>query len=58
MAPHELLKIDDRETIYRFVGHWNRNAEPFDWNATADEIIAEVEHLHRDFKALLANNSG
>lgn len=45
-------------TIYRFVDHWNRDAGPFDWNATADEIIAEVERLHRDFKGLLANNSG
>jgi transposase len=44
--------------IYRFVDLWNRNAEPFAWNATADEIIAEVEQLHRDFKGLLANNSG
>jgi transposase len=43
--------------IYRFVGHWNRNAAPFDWNATADEIAAEVEQLHRDFEGLLANNS-
>lgn len=44
-------------TMYRFVDHWNRDAAPFDWNATADEIIAEVEQLHRDFKGLLANNS-
>jgi hypothetical protein len=44
--------------MYRFVGHWNRNAAPFEWTATADEILAEVEQLHRDFKGLLANNSG
>lgn len=53
------VSVDDLvRTIYRFVDHWNRNAAPFDWNATADEIIAEVERLHRDFKVLLANNSG
>jgi DDE superfamily endonuclease len=44
-------------TIFRFVDSWNLNAAPFDWNATADEIIAEVAQLHRDFKGLLANNS-
>ncbi len=44
--------------IYRFVDSWNRNAEPFDWSATADEIVAEVEQLHRDCRGLLANNSG
>jgi transposase len=53
------VSVDDLvRVIYRFVDHWNRNAAPFDWNATADEIIAEVERLHRDFKVLLANNSG
>jgi hypothetical protein len=45
VSVHDLVR-----TIYRFVDHWNRNAEPFDWNATADEVTAEVEQLHRDFK--------
>lgn len=50
--------VDLVMTIYRFVGLWNRNATSFDWNTTADEIIAAVAQLHRDFKGLVANNSG
>jgi transposase len=45
-------------TVFRFVDHWNRDAAPFGWTVTADEILAKVERLHRDFKSLLANNSG
>jgi len=48
---HLILKIEN------YVAYWNADAEPFEWTATPEEIIAKVAILQRDFKKLLANNS-
>lgn len=45
-------------TINSYIAKWNEDSEPFTWTATADEIIAKVAILNRDFKKLVANNSG
>lgn len=43
--------------IKDYVQDWNTDAEPFEWVATPEEIVAKVKILHRDFRKLLANNS-
>lgn len=43
---HLLFKIRD------YVANWNADAEPFEWTATAEEIIEKVAILQRDFKKL------
>jgi transposase len=43
-------------TIYNYITHWNDDAEPFTWTATADEIIEKVATLDRDFRKLVDNN--
>ncbi len=42
--------------IDNYIAHWNEDAAPFTWTATADEIIAKVQILERDFQQLLDNN--
>src|SRR3954447_432405 len=44
-------------TINNYIERWNEDSEPFIWTATADEIIAKVAILDRDFKKLVANNA-
>ncbi|MGE5828258.1 MAG: IS630 family transposase, partial [Micromonosporaceae bacterium] len=48
---HLILKIEE------YVTHWNANAEPFEWTATAEQILEKVAILQRDYRKLLANNS-
>ena len=43
-------KIDD------YIAHWNEDAEPFEWTATAGEILEKVAMLDRDYRKLVANN--
>ncbi len=43
--------------INSYIVKWNQDSKPFTWTATA-EIIAKVTVLDRDFKKLVANNSG
>lgn len=43
--------------IDNFIAHWNDDASPFTWTVTADEIIAKVQVLERDFRRLLDNNA-
>jgi hypothetical protein len=38
------------------VPHWNEDAEPFEWTATADSILDKVAMLNRDHRKLVANN--
>lgn len=41
------------------VPHWNKDAEPFKWTATAASIldmVAMVAMLNRDYRKLVANN--
>jgi transposase len=42
--------------IGNYIDHWNEGAEPFQWTATADEIIDKVASLDRDFRKLVDNN--
>jgi hypothetical protein len=43
--------------IRAYVEHWNADAEPFAWTATADEILAKVRWVETNVKKLVANNS-
>ena len=37
--------------------HWNTNAEPFVWTATADEILAKVRLVQTNVRKLVENNA-
>jgi transposase len=43
--------------ILDYIAHWNSNAEPFVWTATADEILAKVRLVQSTVKKLLDNNA-
>jgi transposase len=43
--------------ILDYIAHWNNNAEPFVWTATADEILAKVRLVQSNVKKLLDNNA-
>ena len=43
--------------IQNYIAHWNSNAEPFVWTATADEILAKVRLVQASIKKLLDNNA-
>lgn len=43
--------------IRDYVEHWNTDPEPFEWTATADEILAKVRWVETNVKQLVANNS-
>jgi transposase len=43
--------------IRDYITHWNSNAEPFVWTATADEILAKVRLVQSNIKKLLDNNA-
>jgi transposase len=43
--------------IRDYVEHWNTDAQPFTWTATADEILAKVRWVETNVKQLVANNS-
>ena len=48
------------ELIHRirtYVEHWNADAKPFAWTATADEILAKVRWVQTNVRQLVANNS-
>ena len=47
---HLIKKISD------YIEHWNEDARPFVWTATASEILVKVAILNRDYKKLVANN--
>ena len=42
--------------IDNYITHWNENAAPFTWTATAEDIIGKVQIIERDFQRLLDNN--
>ena len=42
--------------IDTYVEHWNEEAEPFEWTATAESILDKLAMLDRDYKKLVANN--
>jgi len=43
--------------ISDYVAHWNEDAKPFTWVATAGQIPEKVAVLDCDFRKLVANNS-
>jgi transposase len=43
--------------IEDYIAHWNQTADPFEWRATADEVLEKVAILERDYRKLLANNT-
>jgi transposase len=43
--------------IHDYIAHWNSDAEPFVWTATADEILAKVRLVQSNIKKLLDNNA-
>lgn len=43
--------------ITTYIQSWNEDAAPFEWVATADQIITKVAILEKDFRKLLANNT-
>jgi transposase len=49
-----LAELIGRIDVY--ITNWNDDTEPFEWTATADEIIAKVALLDRDYRKLVANN--
>lgn len=45
------------QVIRRYIASWNEDAKPFEWVATAGEIIGKVRIIERDFRKMLACNS-
>jgi transposase len=45
------------QRIRTYVAHWNANAEPFVWTATAEDILAKVRLVQTSIKKLVQNNS-
>jgi transposase len=45
------------KTIRAYIASWNTEPRPFQWTATADEILAKVRLTQRNIKKLVANNS-
>jgi transposase len=43
--------------IRDYIAHWNANATPFTWTATADEILAKVRTVQTNIKKLVDNNA-
>ena len=43
--------------IRDYIIHWNTNAKPFSWAATADEILAKVRLVEANIKKLVDNNA-
>jgi hypothetical protein len=45
------------QQIRDYINHWNTNAPPFVWTATADEILAKVRLVEANIKKLVDNNA-
>jgi hypothetical protein len=45
------------QRIRAYVQHWNANAEPFVWTATAEDILAKVRLVQTNVRKLVQNNS-
>lgn len=43
--------------IRDYIAHWNTRATPFEWTATADEILAKVRLVQTNIKNLVDNNA-
>ena len=44
-------------SIRDYIATWNANPRPFQWTATADEILAKVQLVQINIKKLVANNT-
>jgi transposase len=44
-------------TIRDYIASWNTNPQPFQWTATADDILAKVRLVQLNIKKLVANNT-
>jgi len=42
--------------IDAYIEHWNEDAEPFKWTATASDIIHRVQVIHTEFTRMLDTN--
>jgi transposase len=45
------------QRIRDYIAHWNTDAQPFVWTATADEILARVRWVEANIKQLVDNNA-
>jgi transposase len=45
------------DRIRAYIEHWNTDAKPFIWTATADEILAKVRWVETSIKQLVDNNA-
>jgi transposase len=45
------------QRIRAYIEHWNTDAQPFTWTATAEEILAKVRWVQTNIKQLVDNNS-
>jgi hypothetical protein len=43
--------------IHDYITHWNANAKPFVWTATAEEILTKVRITQTNIKRLIDNNA-
>jgi transposase len=43
--------------IRDYIDHWNADAKPFAWTATADQILAKVQLVQTNIKKLVDNNA-
>jgi hypothetical protein len=43
--------------IRAYIAHWNTDAKPFVWTATADEILAKVRWVQTSIKQPVDNNA-
>ena len=43
--------------IRDYIDHWNADAQPFTWTATADEILAKVALTQTNISKLVDNNA-
>ena len=43
--------------IRDYIAHWNVDARPFAWTATADEILAKVAITQTNIRKLVDNNA-
>jgi transposase len=43
--------------IRDYIAHWNTAARPFEWTATAEEILAKVRLVQTNIKKLVDNNA-
>jgi len=45
------------KAIRDYIDHWNADAQPFAWTATADEIPAKVALTQTNVRQLVDNNA-